>query len=234
MSALLEVKDLHAGYGASRIVRGVSLSVEEGAGIVLFGRNGVGKSTFMQALMGMVTPSSGQVLLAGKQLAGRPAHEIAKAGLAIVPQGRRLFPDLTVQENLMLGIRQTPKGWTLDTLYELLPRLAERTAQPAGLLSGGEQQMVAIGRALLRNPSVLLLDEPSEGLAPRIIAELAGVLRTLRADGLTVLIVEQNLKLGLTMSDHVAIMDVGKIVHESTVTEFRRSPDIARRYLGVI
>lgn len=234
MSPLLEVEDLHAGYGSSRIVRGVSLSLEQGAGIAIFGRNGVGKSTFMQAVMGMVAPSSGRVVLNGRELAGRPAHEIAKAGLAIVPQGRRLFPDLTVQENLMLGIRQSPEGWTLDSLYELLPRLEERKAQPAGLLSGGEQQMVAIGRALLRNPSVLLLDEPSEGLAPRIIDELAEVLRTLRTAGLTVLIVEQNLKLGLTISDHVVIMDVGEIVHESTVAEFRRSADVAHRYLGVI
>jgi branched-chain amino acid transport system ATP-binding protein len=234
MTLLLSVEDLHAGYGASLVVQGVSLSLERGEGVAIFGRNGVGKTTLMHSLMGLVQPRSGSIKLAGKELAGRPAHEMARAGFAIVPQGRRLFSTLTVQENLTLGANTKSGSWDLDKIFELLPRLAERRKQAAGLMSGGEQQMVAIGRALLRNPELLLLDEPSEGLAPRVIEEIAVVLRELRKEGMSILVVEQNLALGVSIADRVLIMDHGRIALQETVDSFRHNRESAHRLLGVL
>ncbi|MCU1440963.1 MAG: transporter ATP-binding protein [Rhodoglobus sp.] len=234
MSYVLEVRDLHLRLGASHIIKGVDLTVGEGEAVALFGRNGVGKSTLMHALMGLVRASAGSFLLSGEDLTGKPIDRIARAGLAIVPQGRRIFPTLTVQETLTLGARKAAGGWTLERVYDLLPRLAERRKQHVGLMSGGEQQMVAIGRALLRNPKLLLLDEPSEGLAPRIVGELGEVMAALRSDGLSILIVEQNLELGVNLADRVLIMDMGRIVHESPVQEFRDDPSIAHRHLGIL
>jgi branched-chain amino acid transport system ATP-binding protein len=234
MSYLFEVTDLHAGYGGGHIVQGVSFTLERGEGLAIFGRNGVGKTTLMHALMGLVTPESGSILLSGKELAGRPTHQIARAGIAIVPQGRRLFPTLTVQENLTLGADPKRGHWNLERIFELLPRLAERRRQTVGLMSGGEQQMVAIGRALLRNPELLLLDEPSEGLAPKIIEDLSIVLRKLRGEGMSIVVVEQNLELGVGLADRVLIMDIGRIAYQSSVNEFRHKPAVAHQYLGVL
>lgn len=234
MSELLTVNDVHVGYGGSRVVQGISFSLKAGEGLAIFGRNGVGKTTLMHSLMGLVTPISGSVRLSGKELAGQPTHQIARAGIAIVPQGRRLFPTLTVQENLTLGADPKRGHWNLERIFELLPRLAERRSQRTGLMSGGEQQMVAIGRALLRNPELLLLDEPSEGLAPRVIDDIADVLGELRKEGMSLIVVEQNLELGCGLADRVLIMDIGRIIHESTVKDFRHDPDVAHRYLGVV
>lgn len=231
MTKLLEVKDLHVHYGVSHIIQGVSFSLKRGDGLAIFGRNGVGKSTLLHALMGFVRPSSGSAQLFGQELVGMPTFKIARSGLAIVPQGRRLFPTLSVRENLTLG--ETKGEWTLKRVFEMLPRLSERQDQSVGLMSGGEQQMVAIGRALLRNPELLLLDEPSEGLAPQLIDELALILAKLRERGMTILIVEQNLQLGVSITDRVLILDLGKIVYQSTTQEFRRDRVSAHQYLGV-
>jgi branched-chain amino acid transport system ATP-binding protein len=234
MTNLLEVKDLHVGYGTSRVVQGIDFSLGRGDGVAVFGRNGVGKTTLMHALMGLLKPSAGSIKLSGKELAGAPAHQIARAGIAIIPQGRRLFPTLTVKENLMLGSNPKAGDWTLERVFDLLPRLKERRTQAAGKMSGGEQQMVAIGRALMRNPDLLLLDEPSEGLAPRIIEEVGEVLRQLRNEGMSLLVAEQNLGLGLSIADKVLIVDAGKIAHSSSTTEFRHDPETAHRLLGVL
>ena len=231
MTKLLEVKDLHVHYGVSHIIQGVSFSLKRGDGLAIFGRNGVGKSTLLHALMGFVRPSSGSAQLFDQELVGMPTFKIARSGLAIVPQGRRLFPTLSVRENLTLG--ETKGEWTLKRVFEMLPRLSERQDQSVGLMSGGEQQMVAIGRALLRNPELLLLDEPSEGLAPQLIDELALILAKLRERGMTILIVEQNLQLGVSITDRVLILDLGKIVYQSTTQEFRRDRVSAHQYLGV-
>lgn len=234
MTKLLEVNDLHAGYKSSRILHGMSFSLNRGDGLAIFGRNGVGKSTLMLTLMGLLQPTGGSIKLSGTELAGAPPHMVARAGISIIPQGRRLFPTLTVQENLMLGANPGAGNWNLERIYALLPRLGERTAQLVGKMSGGEQQMVAIGRALMRNPDLLLLDEPSEGLAPRIIEEIAGVLQELRREGMTLLVAEQNLALGLSIADRVLIMDAGQIVHCTTSLEFRHDPATAHRLLGVL
>ena len=231
MTDLLEVKDLHVHYGVSHIIQGVSFSLKRGDRLAIFGRNGVGKSTLLHSLMGFVRPSSGSAQLFGQELVGMPTFKIARSGLAIVPQGRRLFPTLSVRENLTLG--ETKGEWTLKRVFEILPRLSERQNQLVGLMSGGEQQMVAIGRALLRNPELLLLDEPSEGLAPQLINELALVLAKLRERGMTVLIVEQNLQLGVSITDSVLILDLGKIVYQNSTQEFRKDRVSAHQYLGV-
>lgn len=234
MTNLLEVKDLHVGYGTSRVVQGIEFSLGRGDGVAVFGRNGAGKTTLMHALMGLLQPSAGSIKLSGTELAGSPAHQMARAGIAIIPQGRRLFPTLTVKENLMLGSNPKAGDWTLERVFDLLPRLKERKTQAAGKMSGGEQQMVAIGRALMRNPDLLLLDEPSEGLAPRIIEEVGEVLRQLRKEGMSLLVAEQNLALGLSIVDRVLIVDAGKIAHSSSTLEFRHDPETAHRLLGVL
>ncbi len=230
---LLEVKDLHAGYMKGSIVRGVSLSLAKGEGISIFGRNGVGKTTLIHAIMGFVKKFEGQVTLDGKDITHSSADQVGRAGISIVPQGRRVFPTLTVNENLTLGM--TKNGiWDEERVFSLLPRLKERRRQMAGLMSGGEQQMVAIGRALLRNPKVLLTDEPSEGLAPKIVEELGVVFTELRQAGITILAVEQNLELGLTVADRVVVMDLGQIVFETTADDFRARPELAEKFLGVV
>lgn len=230
---LLEVKDLHAGYLKSNIVRGLSLSLQKGEGISIFGRNGVGKTTFLHSIMGFVKKSEGKVTLDGKDITHSSPDQVGRAGIAIVPQGRRVFPTLTVNENLTLGMTKDGK-WNEERVFALLPRLKERRRQLAGLMSGGEQQMVAIGRALLRNPKVLVMDEPSEGLAPKIVQELGEVFTELRQAGITILAVEQNLELGLTVADRVVIMDFGQIVFETTAEKFRAQPEIAEKFLGVV
>ena len=233
MSAFLEVRDLSAGYGTGRVLHGVSLEIEPGRVAALLGRNGVGKTTLVHAIMGMLRPAGGSVRLDGAELAGRPPHAIARRGLALVPQGRRIFAPLTVEENLRIAHRARPGGWTLERVYDLLPRLAERRRHRGDQLSGGEQQMVAIGRALLGNPRLLLLDEPSDGLAPMLVKEITRVLAELRAQGLSALLVEQDLRMALELSDSVLIMTKGEIVYRAPVADFRRDPATARALLGV-
>ena len=230
---LLAVRGLEAGYGRSRVLHGVDLDVPPGEVVALLGRNGVGKTTTVHAITGMLRPSAGSVRLDGVELAGRPAHVVARAGIALVPQGRRVFAPLTVEENLRVGLRAVPGGWTLARVYELLPGLAERARHRGDQLSGGEQQMLAIGRALLRNPRLLVLDEPSDGLAPAVVEQVTGLLAELVAGGLSAVLVEQNLRLALTLAASVCVMAKGRVVHRATAAEFRRDPDTARALLGV-
>lgn len=233
MTALLEVRDLDVHYGPSHVLQGIDLDVPGDQVVALFGRNGVGKTTLVGAIMGLVPATSGSIRFDGEELIGSPPHVIARRGIALVPQGRRLFPTLTVQENLTIARRdRRPGDWDLDAVYELLPRLAERRDNRGSQLSGGEQQMVAIGRALLRNPRLMLLDEPSEGLAPRIVEAIGDVLETLRDNDVPALLVEQNLGAGVRLASEVYIMTKARIARRCSVEEFRRDPETARRLLG--
>jgi branched-chain amino acid transport system ATP-binding protein len=236
VTALLAIEGLRAGYDTGDVVHGVDLELAQGEVVALLGRNGVGKTTLLHAAVGFLRPRAGSVRLDGRELAGRRPHEIARAGVAIVPQGRRIFARLTVEENLKLARRAVagrPVEWTLERVYELLPRLRERRRHRGDELSGGEQQMVAIGRALLANPRVLLFDEPSEGLAPLIVDRVTDTIAGLRAEGLSAIVVEQNLHVALALADRVAIMTKGEIVYRATTADFRRDPATARAQLGV-
>jgi branched-chain amino acid transport system ATP-binding protein len=227
----LEVRGLVSGYDRSTVLGGVDLDLDAGGALGLLGRNGVGKSTLVMTLMGLVPVTSGSVVVDGVDLAGKRPDVIARAGVALVPQGRRVWAPLTVGEHLTLSAR--PGSWTIAKVLDLLPRLAERRRQPAGQLSGGEQQMLAVARALLTNPRLVLLDEPSDGLAPAIVDQIAGVVRTMREEGVAVLLVEQDLHLAFAVSDEIAVMEKGRIVHRVPTGEFRRDPATAQRLLGV-
>ncbi|MDP9399321.1 MAG: ABC transporter ATP-binding protein [Actinomycetota bacterium] len=231
---MLEARGLVAGYAGSRVLDGVDLHVGAGEVVTLLGRNGVGKTTLVSAVMGLVRLSAGQVLVDGHDVTGRPSHAVARAGVAIVPQGRRVFAPLTVEENLAISARGGHgAAWTPQRVYELLPRLAERRGNLGSQLSGGEQQMLAIGRALLGNPRLLLLDEPSDGLAPAIVDQVGDVLRTLTGEGIAVLLVEQDLHLAFAVATRVVVMAKGRVVHESSVAAFRADGARARELLGV-
>jgi branched-chain amino acid transport system ATP-binding protein len=229
----LQVRDLVSGYDRSTVLGGVDLDLDRGATVGLLGRNGVGKSTLVMTLIGLVPVTSGSVLLDGVELAGRRPDVVARAGVALVPQGRRVWAPLTVAEHLTLAAGRRRGTWTVDGILDLLPRLAERRRQPAGLLSGGEQQMLAVARALLTNPRLVLLDEPSDGLAPAIVDQIAEVVRTMRAEGVAVRLVEQDLHLAFAVSDEIACMEKGRIVHRVPTPQFRRDPATAQRLLGV-
>ncbi|MDG4830569.1 ABC transporter ATP-binding protein [Solwaraspora sp. WMMD1047] len=234
MSALLDVRGLRAGYAGSVVLHGVDVAIDEGSVLAILGRNGVGKSTLVMSLMGLVQTYGGSVGFAGRDLAGSRTDVIAAAGIALVPQGRRVFSPLSVEENLRVAIRrQRPGAWTLDRVYDLLPRLRERRGNRGNQLSGGEQQMLAIGRALLTNPRLLLLDEPSDGLSPMVVQQVADVIRALRADGITVLLVEQNVRLALDLADHVAVMVKGEIAWRTTPGGFRADRDRVRTLMSV-
>ena len=234
MTALLQVAGLRAGYADGTVLHGVDLTVEQGRAVALLGRNGAGKSTLLAAVMGLLRPTAGTVSLQGRDLAGRPAHQVARAGVALVPQGRRVFADLTVDQNLQVATgRRTTGQWTPARAYELLPQLAERRRHRADQLSGGEQQMLAVARALLLNPRVLLLDEPSDGLAPAVVAQVARLLADLRDQGLAILLVEQDLRTAFAVADDITVLAKGEIVHRSPTPEFRRNAPLASRLLGV-
>jgi branched-chain amino acid transport system ATP-binding protein len=231
--SFLQVRGLVAGYDRSTVLDGVDLDLDAGGVLGLLGRNGVGKSTLIMTLMGLVPSTSGSIRLDGAEVAGRRPDVIAKAGVALVPQGRRVWAPLTVGEHLALAARSRAETWTVAGVLDLLPRLAERRRQLAGQLSGGEQQMLAVARALLTNPRLVLLDEPSDGLAPAIVDQIADVVTTMRAEGVAVLLVEQDLHLAFTVSDEIACMEKGRIVHRVPTVEFRRDPATAQRLLGV-
>jgi branched-chain amino acid transport system ATP-binding protein len=231
--SFLDVRELVSGYDRSTVLGGVDLELDSGGALGLLGRNGVGKSTLVMTLMGLVPVTSGSVLLDGVELAGRRPDVIAKAGVALVPQGRRVWATLTVAEHLSLATGRRAGTWTVSGVLELLPRLAERRRHYAGQLSGGEQQMLAVARALLTNPRLVLLDEPSDGLAPAIVEQLIGVIEVMRAEGVAVLLVEQDLHLAFSVSDQIAVMEKGRIVHRVPTGVFRRDPATAHRLLGV-
>jgi branched-chain amino acid transport system ATP-binding protein len=234
MTVLLEIRDLVAGYDGSRVLNEVALHVDAGEAVTLLGRNGVGKTTLVHTIMGFIRPSQGTVRLDGKDTTGQPSSVMARSGVAIVPQGRRVFASLTVEEHLQIADRQRSRGeWTRQRVYETMPRLAERRDHLAAQLSGGEQQMLAIGRALLGNPRLLLLDEPSDGLAPVIVDHIQDLLLSLISGGMAVLLVEQNLRLALSLASRVLVMSKGVIVHESSVVDFRSDAARAHALLGV-
>jgi branched-chain amino acid transport system ATP-binding protein len=236
MTALLAIRGVRAGYDTGDVLQGVDLDLHQGEVVALLGRNGVGKTTLMNTLMGLLRPREGSISLDGRELAGASPHEIARAGIAIVPQGRRIFARLTVEENLRLA-RKAVGGrtieWTLDDVYDLLPRLRERRRHHGNQLSGGEQQMVAIGRALVANPRVLLFDEPSEGLAPIVVDLITGTIGGLRERGLSAIVVEQNLHVAVALADRVAIMTKGELAYQATTKEFRNDRATAHALLGV-
>jgi branched-chain amino acid transport system ATP-binding protein len=228
---VLEVDAIHTYYGESHVLHGVSLRVAPGEAVALLGRNGAGKTTAIRSIVGFTPPRAGRVVFEGQAIERWPAYRIARRGLALVPQGRRIFAPLSVRENLGLGARSS--GWTLERVFALFPRLRERQAQLGGTLSGGEQQMLAIARALLTNGRLLLLDEPSEGLAPLIVREIGTTLLALKAQRLSLLLVEQNYHLALRVADRVYVMNKGQIVYQGTPAELEADEEVKRRYLGV-
>ncbi|MFB4284131.1 MULTISPECIES: ABC transporter ATP-binding protein [unclassified Nonomuraea] len=233
MTDVLTVRELRAGYAGTTVLDGVDLTVPEGGVVALLGRNGAGKTTFVHTVMGLLKPYSGSVRVGDRELAGAAAHTVARSGVAIVPQGRRVFAPLTVAETLGLAARRGRPAWTVERVYELMPRLAERRAHRGDQLSGGEQQMLAIGRALLRAPRLLLLDEPSDGLAPAVVDHVAGLLEGLRGEGIAIVLVEQDLHLAFRLADEVAVMQKGRIVHRGSTADFRADRTRAHALLGV-
>ena len=228
---MLDVEAIHTYYGDSHVLHGVSLRVAPGEAVALLGRNGAGKTTAIRSIVGFTPPRAGRVVFEGRAIERCPSYRIARSGLALVPQDRRIFAPLSVRENLLLGARAP--GWTLERVFALFPRLREREQQSGGTLSGGEQQMLAIGRALLTNSRLILLDEPSEGLAPLIVREIGRILLALKAERLSLLLVEQNYHLALRVADRVYVMNKGQIVYEGTPAGLEVDEEVKRRYLGV-
>jgi branched-chain amino acid transport system ATP-binding protein len=229
---VLEVHDLHTYYGDSHVLHGVSLTVADGEVLTILGRNGMGKTTLIRSIIGFTPPRQGSVRLKGQDVAGWTPYRLVERGMALVPQGRRVFASLTVRENL--DIARAGKGrWNLESVYALFPRLRERAANRANKLSGGEQQMLAIARALMSNPELLLLDEPTEGLAPLLVREVGRILDELKREGLSILLVEQNLSLALGVADRVHILSRGQIVYSGAPIALAADEDVKSRYLGV-
>ncbi len=231
--SLLEVTGLNSYYGDSHILFDVSLRVERNEVVALLGRNGAGKSTTLKSLMGVVRPRSGSVKLEGVDHAGKPSHTLARHGMQLVHEDRRIFGALNVEDNIILASLTAPKPWPLDRIYEMFPRLKERRGSRGTDLSGGEQQMLAIARALVRDPKIVLLDEPFEGLAPVIVRDLVRACRDLAAAGQTIVLVEQNLAATLALAQRVYLINNGHIVHEGPASELKGQSDILQRYLGV-
>jgi branched-chain amino acid transport system ATP-binding protein len=237
-TSALSLRDIDAYYGDSHVLGGVSFELGEARMLGLLGRNGAGKSTCMNITMGLLAPRRGEVKVFGEQVAGLSPEVIAARGVALVPQGRRIFKSLTVRENLLVAARK-PDGngkhapWTMDTVFAMFPRLRERHGQIAAHLSGGEQQMLAIGRALMGNPRVLLMDEPSEGLAPQIVAEVMATIRKLKESGLSIVLVEQNPKLVFDVADDIVILNTGRVAVVSTPAQLEKDGVDLRQHLGV-
>ncbi|HXD44995.1 MAG TPA: ABC transporter ATP-binding protein [Pseudolabrys sp.] len=236
-TSALRLEHIDAYYGDSHVLQDVSLELGEARMLGLLGRNGAGKSTCMSVAMGLLAPRRGTVAVFGQEVAGRSPENIAACGVALVPQGRRIFKSLSVRENLIVAGREPKNGkhapWTLDTVFAMFPRLKERANQMAAHLSGGEQQMLAIGRALMGNPKVLLMDEPSEGLAPQIVHEVMETIRKLKQSGLSIVLVEQNPTLVFDVADDIVLLNTGQVAVVSTPGELKQNPDVLRQNLGV-
>lgn len=228
---MLQIKNLHAYYGESHILHQLSLQVEKGTVCALLGRNGMGKTTTIHSIMGMVPRREGSILVDGKEIVSLKSYQISKEGVGLVPQGRRIFPNLTVYENLMTTYRPTERGWDIEKVFHLFPRLRERQHSMGGNLSGGEQQMLSIGRALMTNPKLLLLDEPSEGLSPLMVSEVSTIIKQLKEEGLTMLLVEQNLAMAKEIADYVYILNKGQVVFEGSSELF--DEDVQKRHLAL-
>ncbi|HMH49802.1 MAG TPA: ABC transporter ATP-binding protein [Candidatus Acidoferrum sp.] len=233
---MLEVADLHTYYGVSHVLQGVSLAVGAGEVVGILGRNGMGKTTLIRSIIGFTPPRRGRVRFKGADITHWPPFRAVQHGMGLVPQGRRVFPSLTVRENLDVARREAPAStapWTIDRVYAMFPRLGERARNRANKLSGGEQQMLAIARALMTNPDLLLMDEPTEGLAPLLVREVARAIAELKGQGLSILLVEQNLPLALSVVDRVHILSRGQIVHTSAPAELSADDAVKSRYLGI-
>jgi len=228
----LEVEAIHTYYGESHVLHGISLRVEGGEVLAILGRNGMGKTTLVRSIVGFTPPREGRVRYKDTDITRLPPFRMVALGMALVPQGRRVFPSLSVRENLEVARRGTGR-WSLEQVYALFPRLRERAANRANKLSGGEQQMLAIGRALMSNPDLLLMDEPTEGLAPLLVREVGRVIAELKRSGLSILLVEQNLALALSVADRVHVLSRGQIVHSGTPAELMGNDEVKTRYLGV-
>ena len=235
MDKLLSVNDINVFYGAIHAIKGISFEVNEGEIVTLIGANGAGKSTSLNTVSGLLRPKTGNIEFQGKDITRVPAHKLVKMGLSQVPEGRRVFLQMTVQENLEMGAFTAPAGSvsaSLDKVYELFPRLKERNRQVAGTLSGGEQQMLAMGRALMSRPKLILLDEPSMGLAPLLVQEIFNIIKEINDSGTTVLLVEQNARMALSIADKAYVLETGKITLEGTGKELLTSEAVQKAYLG--
>jgi branched-chain amino acid transport system ATP-binding protein len=232
--AILEVEDIHTYYGDAYVLQGLSLKLEQGQILGLLGRNGVGKSTLVNSICGFIPARRGRIIFKGADITRISSFETVRSGMGLVPQGRRVFPTLTVEENLLVAERNVDRhGWNLERVYALFPRLRERRRQRAKTLSGGEQQMLAIGRGLMTNPDCLIMDEPSEGLAPMIIQGVWEVIGKLKREGLSILLVEQNAHLALKLVDYVHVMSKGQVVYSALPEELRANDAIKSSYLGI-
>jgi branched-chain amino acid transport system ATP-binding protein len=232
--AILEVEDIHTYYGEAYVLQGLSLRLQRGQILGLLGRNGVGKTTLVNSIVGFNPPRRGRIVFKGVDITRVSSFETVRSGMGLVPQGRRIFPTLSVEENLIVAERNPDRhGWSLDRVYGLFPRLLERRGQRARTLSGGEQQMLAIGRGLMTNPDCLIMDEPSEGLAPIIIQGVWEAIAKLKEEGLSILLVEQNASLALKLVDYVHVMSKGQVVYSATPDELQGNQDIKSRYLGI-
>jgi branched-chain amino acid transport system ATP-binding protein len=233
---MLEIEDLHSFYGEAHVLHGASLRVAEGEVVALLGRNGMGKTTLIRSIMrlGQPTVRRGSIRWRGEELIALQPYEVPRRRIALVPQGRRLFPSLTVMEHLtMLKAPRATEGWTVERALTLFPRLAERKSHRGGQLSGGERQMLAVARALMLDPTLVLMDEPSEGLAPVMVQHLEGIIAELKRSGLTILLVEQNLYSALAVADRVYVLETGKVVHEASAAEVRKDEESLKRFLAV-
>ncbi len=234
-SALLRVRDIHTYYGDSYVLQGLSIQVGEGETLGILGRNGMGKTTLINSIMGFVPPRRGAILFRGEDITASSSYDISRMGIGLCPQGRRVFPTLSVRENLLVAQQEHEAGphWGFREVYDLFPRLGERAGQRAGSLSGGEQQMLAVGRALMTNPSCLILDEPSEGLAPMIIQDIGNAIRSLKSEGLSVVLVEQNAAFAVQTVDRVCVVANGRVVHESAPQALWQNEEVRRTHLGI-
>jgi len=234
---LLEVKELNTFYDQSHILQGVSLGVDRGEIVCLLGRNGVGKSTTLKSIIGLVTPRSGEIIFKSQNVAGLPPYTIAKMGVGYVPEDRRIFPTLSVRENLIMGIKPGQKsngdGWSIEKVYKYFPMLEKRDNQRGAHLSGGEQQMLTIARTLMGSPDLILLDEPTEGLAPIMVMEVMKIIKELKEKGETILLVEQNSTLALSVSQRAYILENGHVVYAGPAEELARNAEVKQRYLGI-
>jgi branched-chain amino acid transport system ATP-binding protein len=234
---LLSVRDIHTYYGDSYVLQGLSLELREGAIVAILGRNGMGKTTLIRSVAGLTPPRAGEIRFRGAPLVGRAPYAVAQRGIALVPQGRRIFKSLSVRENLLLptsGLARPRAGrWSLAAVLAEFPQLAERIEHPGGALSGGEQQMLAVGRALMANPDLILMDEPSEGLSPKLVQQVGQIMRKLREHGHAVLLVEQNFALAMSVADYLYVVSAGKFVFEGTPAQLERAPQVLDQHLGV-
>jgi len=236
IDAMLAVEDIHTYYGESYVLQGISLTVERGRIAAVLGRNGVGKTTLIRSIIAFTPPRRGRVVFDGMEVTRWPSYRIGQAGMGLVPQGRRIFPSLSVRENLEIAARdasQQATAWTIDSALELFPALRERLRNGAGTLSGGEQQMLTVARALVGNPRLMLMDEPTEGLSPQIVGELKQLVVKLRDSGLAILLVEQNIEFALEVADTVSVMDKGKIVWHGLPRDLAADEGVQKTYLGL-